>query len=146
MNPPLLIKIHNQNTVTRKRKQMKLEDIKVIKKELNDRGKKKDTGKAKRRETEIDEQEGGKEQTEKLDGTLAASVCSQEDYSNTRCKRLPTRPLRSSMNAHAYPYTCPSSHISVTVPLLGLLSISPGFSPLFFYLYCPFLLPVSFIP
>lgn len=47
---------------------------------------------------EIDELEGGKEWKDELDGTLAASEYSQEDYLSTRCHRLPGRRQRSSLN------------------------------------------------
>lgn len=55
MNHPLLItgKMHNQNTVMRGKRQVKLNDIKVIRKELNDSILRKQK---KERETEIDEQ------------------------------------------------------------------------------------------
>lgn len=90
-------------------------------------------------ETEIDELEGGKEWKEGLDGTLAASAYSQEDYSSTRCHRLPARPQRSSLNGdtqHGHTYTS-----LWMFPRCILVSISPVSLSLslFFQFYCPFL-------
>lgn len=81
-------------------------------------------------ETEIDELEGGKEWKEGLDGTLAASAYSQEDYSSTRCHRLPARPQRSSLNGdtqHGHTYTS-----LWMFPRCILVSISPVSLSLFF--------------
>lgn len=78
---------------------------------------------------------------------MAASACSQEDYSSTRCHRLPARPQRSSLNGntqHKHTYT--SLWMS---PCRILVSISPVSSPPSFFhptFYCPFSLPLSFIP
>ena len=72
-----------------------------------------------KRKTDIDEHKGGKEWKEELDGTLAASACSQEDYSSTRCHRLPARPQRGSMNGDTHTRT----YISVDVWLFHLFPL-----------------------
>lgn len=62
---------------------------------------------------------------------MAASACSQEDYSSTRCHRLPARPQRSSLNGntqHKHTYT--SLWMS---PCRILVSISPVSSPPSFF-------------
>lgn len=72
---------------------------------------------------------------------MAASVCSQEDYSSTRCHRLPARPQRSSMNGDTH------THISVDVSLLySSVYFTCFLSSLFYLDLLSLTLPFSFIP
>ena len=103
--------------------------------------KKRSIEKARKRETEINKHEGGKEGKKELDGTLAASACSQEDYSSTRCHRLPARPQRSSLNGDIQTYCCRCLPVCILVSFLPVPC-----PPSFTQFYCPFcFLHLSFL-
>jgi len=83
---------------------------------------------------------------------LAASACSQEDYSSTRCRRLPARPQRSSMNGDTQPHTHKHAHGHTNIllwtspPLYSGVRFTCFLSSLFYQILLSFPLAFSFIP
>lgn len=104
-------------------------------------------------ETEIDEHEGGKEWKEELDGTLAASACSQEDYSSTTYTADCQQGHREASWMEIHNHTDANTHrntqtyYSRCLPCCILMSVSPvSCSPSFTKFYSSFLFSLSFIP